>query len=155
VRLNTGGGDLTGSALTGDVQVTADGGNITVGDVAGTVRLDSGGGDVTGTGLSGPLQLLTAGGNITLNSVASQQVNAQSGGGDVTVVFTQVPTDLQVTADGGNVTVVLPPGGTKYDILTPGADGGNVSYPSSLVNSSSPDTISIDSGGGDITIAQG
>ncbi|HXW86901.1 MAG TPA: DUF4097 family beta strand repeat-containing protein [Streptosporangiaceae bacterium] len=153
LRLDTGGGDVAGSGLTGDVQVTADGGNINVGDVGGTVRLDTGGGDLAGSGFSGPLQLLAEGGNISLNAVASQQVNAQSGGGDVSLVFTQVPTDLQITAAGGNVTVVLPPGGAKYNIVTQ-ADGGNVSYPGALASSSSPDTITIDSGGGDISIAQ-
>jgi len=49
--------------------------------------------------------------------------------------------------------VILPPGGTTYDIRTQ-TDGGNVSYPAALASSSSPDTITIDSGGGDITIAQ-
>ncbi|HXW86891.1 MAG TPA: DUF4097 family beta strand repeat-containing protein [Streptosporangiaceae bacterium] len=153
LSLDTGGGDLTGSGLTGNVQVSAEGGNINVGDVAGTVRLDTGGGDLAGNGFSGPLQLFAEGGNISLNAVASQQVNAQSGGGDVSLVFTQVPTDLQITAAGGNVTVILPPGGTTYDIRTQ-TDGGNVSYPAALASSSSPDTITIDSGGGDITIAQ-
>ncbi len=78
-----------------------------------------------------------------------------SGGGDVTLAFTQAPQNLQITAEGGNVTVILPPGSTTYDISTPDTEGGNVSYPSSLVSSTSSHKITIDSGGGDITISQG
>ena len=51
--------------------------------------------------------------------------------------------------------MILPPGGTKYNISTPDTQGGNVSIPSSLTNPKSPDTITIDSGGGDITVSQG
>jgi len=82
-------------------------------------------------------------------------VGMNSGGGDVTLTFTQVPQNLQITAEGGNVTVLLPPGSTKYDISTPDTAGGNVSYPSSLFNPKSPHVITIDSGGGDISVSQG
>ena len=79
----------------------------------------------------------------------------QSGGGDVTVTFTQVLQNLTITAEGGNVNVILPPGGTTYDISTPGLSGGNVNILSSLVDSKSPHKITIDSGGGDVTVSQG
>jgi hypothetical protein len=78
-----------------------------------------------------------------------------SGGGDVTLAFTQVPQNLQITAEGGNVTVILPPGRATYNLSLPDTQGGNVTYPSSLVNSKSHDRITIDSGGGDITVSQG
>jgi len=154
LRLDTGGGDLTGSGLTGNVQIFTEGGNVNASGLSGTLRMDTGGGDMTGNGFSGPVQILTEGGNVDGNGVASQQVDVESGGGDVMLVFTQVPTNLQVTADGGNVTVVLPPGSAKYDILTPETAGGNVNVQSSLINSASPDTISVNSGGGDISITQ-
>ena len=115
----------------------------------------AGGGDLNGNGLSGNLQLITEGGNVGANGMASQQVAVQSGGGNVTLAFAQVPRSLQITAEGGNVTVILPPGNTKYAVSTPDTSGGNVSYPSSLVNSNSLHTITIDSGGGDVTIGQG
>jgi hypothetical protein len=158
LRLDTGGGDLTGSGLTGNVQISTEGGNVSasnLGNSSATLRLDTGGGDITGNGLSGQVQqLLTEGGNINLNFLASPQFNADSGGGDVTVNFTQTPVNVQITTDGGNVTVILPPGDTKYDILTPATDGGNLNIQTSLVNSASPNTITVNSGGGDITITQ-
>jgi hypothetical protein len=152
LQISTSGGDLTGSALTGNVTVFTGGGNLNAGDLAGDLQLNTGGGDLTSSAMSGNAQISTQGGNVTANSVASPQVTVLSGGGDVTLVFTQPPANLQITTYGGNITVDLPPGDTRYDIST-NADGGSVTYPSSLVGSTSPDTITADSGGGDITIA--
>lgn len=157
LRLDTGGGDLFGTGLFGTIQVTTEGGNVSANDVkgAGTMRFDTGGGDLAGSGISGNLQLDTEGGNVGLGGMLSQQVVVQSGGGDVSMAFAQVPQSLRITAEGGNVAVILPPGDTQYAISTPDTAGGNVSYPSSLVNSNSTHKITIDSGGGDITISQG
>ena len=157
LQLDTGGGDLAGTGLTGALQIATEGGNVNAGNWTdtGTMRLDTGGGDFTANGLTGDVQLLTEGGNVDVNGMASGTTNLQSGGGDVTLAFTQVPRDLQITAEGGNVTVILPPGSTKYDISTPDLSGGNVDYPSSLSSSKSLKTITIDSGGGNVTISQG
>jgi hypothetical protein len=154
VQIVTSGGDVTASALTGTVQISTQDGNINAEDLAGTVRLDTGGGDLTTDGLSGDVQISTEDGNVTGNSVSSPQLTIDSGGGDVTLVFTQPPTNLQITTDDGNITLVLPPSAAEYDISTPNTDGGNVNYPSSLFNSASPHKITLNSGGGDITITQ-
>lgn len=154
LRLDTGGGDLTGSGLTGTIQISTEGGNVEASNSSGVMRLNTGGGDLSGDGISGgSVQVVTGGGNIDLAAMSSPQVTADSGGGDVTLAFTAVPTNLQITADGGNVTVILPPGGTTYDILARGG-GGNVSYSGVPVSSTSPNTITVSSGGGDITITQ-
>jgi hypothetical protein len=154
LQIVTAGGDLTASALTGNVQITTEGGNINASDLAGTVRLDTAGGDLTTNGLSGNVQIATEDGNVNANAVSSPQLTISSGGGDVTLVFTQPPTNLQITSSDGNINLVLPPG-PKYDIATPNTDGGNVNYPSSLFSSTSPYKINLNSGGGDITINQG
>jgi hypothetical protein len=155
LKLDTGGGDVSGSELTGDLVFATEGGNVTANDFQGDLQLDTGGGDLSGSGMAGQVAVITEGGNINENAVTAPTVTAQSGGGDVTLTFTQPPTNLQITAEGGNVTVVLPVGSTTYDISTPGTDGGNVSYPASLVSSSSPHVITINGGGGDINITQG
>ena len=157
VQLDSGGGDLTANGLTGPLQIATEGGNVNGDDWAGsgTTRVDTGGGDMTVNGLTGNFQLSTEGGNADASGVASALVGMDSGGGDVTLALTQVPQNLQITAEGGNVTVILPLGSTTYDISTPDTSGGNVSYPSSLVASNSSHKITIDSGGGDITISQG
>lgn len=154
LKMDTGGGDLTGTGLSGSIQLTTEGGNVSASDLDGPMRIDTGGGDLTGIGLTGTIQLSTEGGNVKGDAVASQQVTIQSGGGDVTLALTQVPRNLQITADGGNVTVILPHGDAKYDISTPDTQGGNVSYPSTIVSSASHNAITVDSGGGDISISQ-
>jgi hypothetical protein len=118
------------------------------------MRLDTGGGNLTANSLTGDLQLTAEGGNVDAETLASQVVSVQSGGGNVTLVFTRVPQNLQITAQGGTVSVILPQGGTTYDISTPDTAGGNVSIPTSLVNSTSSDKITIDSGGSDISVSQ-
>ena len=157
LKLDTGGGDLTGTALTGISQINTEGGNVNAGNWTGTgtMRLDTGGGDLSVNGLTGNFQLATEGGNVDASGVTSATSTTNSGGGDITLTFTQVPKSLIITAEGGNVTVILPPGDTKYDISTPDTQGGNVNIPSSLAAADSPHTISIDSGGGDITVSQG
>jgi Putative adhesin len=157
LQLDTGGGDLTATGLTGAIQIGTEGGNVGAGDwtSSSTMRVDTGGGDLSVNGLSGSLQLDTEGGNVDVSGMASRAVTMDSGGGDVTLAFTQVPQDLVISAEGGNVTVILPPGTTKYDISTPDLSGGNSTYPLSLADSKSPHKITIDTGGGDVTISQG
>ena len=154
LKLDTGGGDMTGSGLAGTIQIGAEGGSVNVSNLNGLMRLDTGGGDLTGNGLTGELQMSTEGGNVQGSAVDSQQVNVQSGGGDVTLVFTQPPQDLRIVAEGGNVNVILPNDATTYDISTPDNQGANLNISSALVSSASHHTISVDSGGGDITISQ-
>ena len=157
LRLDTGGGDLSGTALTGSLQVNTEGGNVNAGNWigSGTMRLETGGGDLSVSGLTGNFQLATEGGNVDASGVTSATSTTQSGGGDVTLTFTQIPRSLTITAEGGNVTVILPPGNTRYDVSTPDAQGGNVNIPPSLTDKNSPHTITIDSGGGDITVSRG
>jgi Putative adhesin len=157
LQMDTEGGDLAANGLTGTLQVATEGGNVNAGGWtgSGTIRVDTGGGDLDASGLSGDLQLATEGGNVDASGVSSPVASIVSGGGDITLAFTQVPQNLQITAQGGNVTVILPAGGTTYDISTPDTQGANVTYPSSLADSASHHFITVDSGGGDITISQG
>ncbi len=156
LSLDTGGGDLTGSGLSGsNIQIAAEGGDVQIGNVNGPTRVDTGGGNLTASGLAGNLQVFAEGGDVDAEALISAQVEVQSGGGDVTLVFNQPPTNLQISAQGGNINVVLPAGDTKYDIATPDTQGGNVSYPSALSSPTSHNVITADSGGGDVTITQG
>ena len=68
--------------------------------------------------------------------------------------FTEPPQNLQITADGGNVNVIMPSGNTKYDISAD-AHGGNLNIPSTLNSVASHNTITVNSGGGDISITKG
>jgi hypothetical protein len=132
--VSTGGGDASAEGATGDV------------------TLSTGGGDVTADRVSGVLSLSTGGGNINGTAITSTRVTAHSGGGDIEIVFTQVPRDIHVDTGGGNVTIIVPPGSTQYHV-TANTDGGTVSE-SVPINTSSPNVITATSGGGDITIRQ-
>jgi hypothetical protein len=107
---------------------------------------------VTADQVSGVLSVSTDGGNIHGTAITAPRVTAHSGGGDIEIVFTQVPRDVQVDTGGGDVTIVVPPGSAQYHV-TANTGGGTVTelVP---INSSSPNVITATSGGGDITIRQ-
>jgi Putative adhesin len=154
VSLSSGGGDVVVPGFAGRLTLSTGGGNITGRNLAGPVQLSTGGGGVDVSGAAGDLQLATGGGNISGSGVTAPRVTAQTGGGDITIAFTQPPGNLHISSGGGNVSVILPQGATRYNISTI-ADGGGTSIANSVpINSSSSDTITVDSGGGDISISQ-
>jgi hypothetical protein len=134
------------SVWTGGGQVAADG-------TTGAVTLSTGGGDVTANAVSGPLSLSTGGGDVQATGVAATQVSADTGGGNVEIVFTTVPRNVQVSTGGGNITIVVPRGDTHYHVVAE-TGGGNVDEPLLPIDSSSPNLISATSGGGNIMIRE-
>jgi hypothetical protein len=129
------------------------GGDVTAHGTTGPVRLATGGGNVTASQTAGNLTLTTDGGGIQATGTASADVTASTGGGDIEIVFSRVPGNVHVTTDGGNVTIVVTRGTTHYHV-TAGSDGGNVTYNTIPINSSSPNNIYATTGGGNITIRQ-
>ena len=138
-RLLTGNCGLSatlGVPLDTAVNVASQGGNMQVNGLDSAAKLTSGGGDINGTGLFAP------------------RITTESGGGNVTLVFTRVPTSLTVTSDGGDVSVVLPRGSTAY-YITSNAGGGNYSAQvPTTTDSRAANTINVQSGGGNISIAE-
>ena len=120
LRLDTGGGDLFGTGLFGTIQITTEGGNVSANDVgrSGTMRFDTGGGDLDRPGFPATSSC-HRGRQRRPSGMLSEQVVIDSGGGDVTMAFAQVPQNLRITAEGGNVTVILPPGSTTVRHLHP------------------------------------
>ncbi|MGH3253613.1 MAG: DUF4097 family beta strand repeat-containing protein [Trebonia sp.] len=154
VTASTGGGDVAVTGTTGPVTLSSGGGNLSANHTSGPLRLKTGGGDVTATAITSPtLTASSSGGNIRAAGVTSAAVSVSTGGGDINVVFTSVPSDVQLSTSGGNITLVLPPGDTPYHVTTHTA-GGNVSDGSVPTSSSSTHVITATSGGGDITISQ-
>jgi hypothetical protein len=152
LNVQTGGGNLTASDLSGGATLNTDGGDLTLTNVAGQsdLALASSGGNVHLSQVSSQAVTISAdGGDITGSAVTAAALTASSGGGDVTLTLAGAPRDLQVNADGGNVTIVVPQG--SY-IVTASADGGTVSAPSSTPGARN--VISVSSGGGDISISE-
>jgi hypothetical protein len=152
VSLSSGGGDLSVSGVDDNVTLSSEGGDVAVSGIGGIATVDTGGGDLTAGDLAGILKFSTSGGDINGNGLSASTLSIGSGGGDVTLVFTKPPANLTITSDGGDVTVLLPHGGTTYRIAS-SADGGDDSE-SVPVSPSSPNLINVDSGGGDISIAE-
>jgi hypothetical protein len=155
VSLSTGGGDVNVPDFSGQsLTLNAAGGNLMAGSLSGALNMSTGGGDATAATLrGGPLTLALDGGNLSVVAMRDSRATITSGGGDVTLAYTKAPTSLQITADGGNVMLTLPKSGAHYDIVTSPA-GGNVSVSPSLPVGSS-NKITVNSGGGDITINAG
>ena len=148
----TGGGNATAIGTTGDVTLTSEGGNVSAELVSGDLTLNTGGGNVSAERVSGDLTLNTDGGDITATMITAARTTATSGGGNITVVFTSVPTNVEVNTDGGNITIVVPRGTTHYN-LTEHTDGGSTSG-TVPTDSSSPNVITATSGGGNISVSQ-
>jgi DUF4097 and DUF4098 domain-containing protein YvlB len=152
VDLNTGGGNMHVTGIQGNVTLESAGGDVGISGIGGTADVLSGGGNLTASGLGGVLDFGTSGGDVDGSGLFSPHVTTDSGGGNVTLVFTEVPDYVKVGSSGGDITIVVPRGNTSYDIKST-ASGGDY-HALVPVNLASRHTIQVDSGGGNISIAE-
>jgi len=153
VDLNTGGGNMQVTGIQGNVTLDSSGGDVGISGIGGRADVLSGGGNVTASDLGGVLKFGTSGGDVDGNGLFSPHVTTDSGGGNVTLVFTTVPDYVKVGSSGGDITIVVPRGTASYHI-TSHASGGDYSAPGVPTNDASRHTIQVDSGGGNISIAE-
>jgi len=99
------------------VTVTSNGGNITATGIS-DATLQTGGGDLTVDGLTGNVSLNTdsapngpyGGGGQVDGTLAAQNIAVDSGGNNVNLQLTTAPSNLNITTEGGSVTLQLPAG---------------------------------------------
>jgi len=152
VDLNTGGGNMQVSGVQGNVTLESAGGDVGISGIGGTADVLSGGGNVTASGLGGVLDFGTSGGDVDGSGLFSPHVTTDSGGGNVTLVFTKVPDYVKVGSSGGDITIVVPRGNASYAIKSHASGGG---YSAQVpTNDASRHTIQVDSGGGNISITE-
>jgi hypothetical protein len=152
VHLNTGGGNMQVTGIQGNVTLESAGGDVGISGIGGTADVLSGGGNVTASSLGGVLDFGTSGGDVDGSGLFSPHVTTDSGGGNVTLVFTKVPDYVKVGSSGGDITIVVPRGNASYAIKSH-ASGG--SYSAQVpTNDASRHTIQVDSGGGNISITE-
>jgi hypothetical protein len=152
VDLNTGGGNMQVSGIQGNVTLDSRGGDARISGIAGAADVLTGGGNLTASHLGGVLNFTTSGGDVDGSGLFSPHVTTGSGGGNVTLVFTAVPEYVKISSSGGDITIVVPSGNASYAI-TSNASGGD--YHSTVpTNDASPHSIQVDSGGGNISIAE-
>ncbi len=152
VDLDSGGGNVQASGIQRDVTLDTAGGDVTLSGIGGNTDLSTGGGNVNAGDLGGIMNFTTAGGDVTVNDLFSPHVKLVTGGGNVTLVFTKVPTYLDITSSGGDINVVLPHGTTQYAVSS--QTGGGDYSALVPVNMSSRHTITVNSGGGNVSIAE-
>lgn len=157
VSLSTGGGNVRIPGFTaGRLTLRTDGGDLVAGHLAGQLNLGTGGGNMTVGGLDGQGRVLadTGGGDLTIQAMTAPTATITSGGGNVVLVFAKAPDNLVVNSGGGDVTLVLPRANYK---LNYNPDGGSVSGAAAVSNDNAGHTksVTVDSGGGNITFTQG
>lgn len=152
VNLSSEGGNMQVSGIQRAVTLNSSGGDVTISGLGATANVSSGGGNVSANGLVSTVQFNTDGGDVDATGLFAPQVTTYSGGGNVTLVFTKVPTNVKIISDGGDINVVLPRGSTSYaiDYVTDGGDYGASGVPVS--KSGLP--IDVQSGGGNISISE-
>jgi hypothetical protein len=152
IALSDSSGDLGASGLAGNIRLDDNSGGITASGLAGNVRLDNSSGDIAVSGLTGDLRFQDNSGGIVVNGLAGTDVIGSDSSGDITLTFTKVPERVQITDSSGSVTLVLPPGGTAYDVNASAPSGSTVvTVPR---NSSSKHVITVTDQSGDITITR-
>jgi VCBS repeat-containing protein len=146
------------------VTVTSNGGNVTATGIS-DATLQTGGGNLTVDGLTGDVSLNTdgqngpfPGGNVA-GTLAAQNITVDSGGASVDLQLSTPPSNLNVTTEGGNVTLQLP-GGYSYRVdnipeTAAQIDQNGPAQPSAITvttSSSSQYRITVSADGGAVTI---
>jgi Putative adhesin len=150
VALSDNSGDLTASRLSGSLHLSDSFGTLTASGLAGSIRLDNNSGDIQAAGITGDTRLKDSFGTISVTGLAAADVVASNNSGDIYLVFTQVPRQVNVTDSFGNITLMLPPGPAAYRVQTQNSFGTTtVSVPRSP---SAQNVITAHDNSGDITI---
>jgi len=89
-------------------------------------------------------------GHITVTGITNPIVTASDGAGSVTLIFTKVPSRVDVTAAFGNVKIVLPPGLTVYNVVAHAQLGTSlIEVP---ISAESKHLINVNDGSGSILV---
>lgn len=98
--LDTSGGDISTSGLTGSIKVDTSGGDLTFERIHGEIHADTSGGDIKTTGCEAKINLDTSGGQIEVTN-GSGNLHADTSGGAVTVL--NFAGDAKVESSGGKL----------------------------------------------------
>lgn len=147
-RVESDGGPITVSGLARPVAADSGGGPVTARSVTGGLEAHTGGGALSVRDESGTLAADTGGGPADAEGIAATDVTVSTGGGAATLAFTGDPRHVRADSGGGPVTVELP--GGRYAVSAD--SGGGPQEIGVATDPASPDTISVSSGGGAVSI---
>jgi Putative adhesin len=152
VSLSDGSGNLNAAGLSGRLSLAAGSGDLDASGLSGAVSLSDYSGDITASGLRGDAITVTDNsGEIVVTGLAGTDVTGRNVSGDITLTFSGIPRRVVVTNGSGDITLVLPPGPTRYHVIARDGSGNSaVSVPQS---GSSPYSITVTDGSGNINIS--
>jgi hypothetical protein len=155
VTLSDGSGDLAAVRLSGAISLADGSGNITASGLSGSdIGVNDSSGDISVSGVAGDgLNLNDGSGEIVVSGLAETDVTGRNGSGDVTLTFTKIPRHVDITDGSGNITLVLPPGPTYYQVAASSSSGDR--SVSVKTRPSSPYMITATAASGDVTISYG
>jgi hypothetical protein len=109
--LDSGGGAVSATAVSGPLTISSEGGNQDLSDINGPVNDLSGGGAVVAAGVTGSSAVIvTEGGQLSVQRLSVQSATISSGGGGARVEFATAPTNVDIASEGGIATVLVPGG---------------------------------------------
>jgi hypothetical protein len=129
-NLNSGGGPVLATGISGHLIVTADDGTVVI------------------NGLTGPLDADTGGGNLLASSVDTPAATVVTGGGEARIAFTAAPDAVFVSTGGGPAALTLP--GGPY-ALTASSYGGSEAV-GIATSPAAGRSITVTTGGGSLRI---
>jgi len=155
-KVETGGGNVTATAINGRVELESGGGVIRLDDIGASAKAETGGGSIEVGSIGGDANLQTGGGNIKINSVKGE-IKANTGGGSL-VVLSGLQGAVLETGGGSirlqkcNGSVKATTGGGSIDL---GEIGGPVQIESgagSIRLASAKGRVEAETGGGTIQL---
>ena len=136
VKLETEGGSIDATGLTGKVEAQSGGGSIRVDDIMGGVSAETGGGSIEVGSIGGEIALHTGGGSIDVHQ-ANGRVMAQTGGGSVEIQ--SATQGASIETGGGSIELRKCNGKAKVSTGGGSVDLGDIDGP-----------VDINTGGGSI-----
>jgi hypothetical protein len=102
VKIETGGGGVETTGISGRVEIESGGGKVRVDDIGGSVNAETGGDAIEVGTVGGDLKLETGGGSVSIGTVKGQ-IRAETGGGNIVVISGGM--DAMVESGAGNVEI--------------------------------------------------
>ena len=156
VKMETEGGSVSTTGISGRVDAQSGGGSIHVDDIGGAISAETGGGSIDVGNVGGELNLHTGGGSIAIHS-AKGKINAESGGGSV--VLTSGLQGAVLETGGGSIKVNQCTGKVKATTGGGSIDLGNIAGPAEIETgggsirlSSANGPVRAETGGGSIEL---
>jgi DUF4097 and DUF4098 domain-containing protein YvlB len=115
--LNTSGGNIEITGLTGNQKISTSGGNLNIRDIDGEVEANTSGGNITLDRIAGKCKVTTSGGNIDANFLKSDLFANTSGGN---LNFSDIQGSLDASTSGGSISLSKIDGSIKAN--TSGGD---------------------------------